>query len=83
MLAVSPPNDTYLGSPRMRARDGRGNLCRISGAFAEYRVTLRDVALMSKHIRFREWVFVPVRPLDCYADAFYAALNLCGLLSSL
>jgi SAM-dependent methyltransferase len=39
-------------------------------AFEEYRVTLRDSALMARHAALRDKVFVPVRPLGEYVDAF-------------
>jgi SAM-dependent methyltransferase len=46
------------------------DLVRTEPAFAEYRATLGDAALMSRHERLREKVFVPVRPLDFYLEAF-------------
>jgi hypothetical protein len=46
------------------------DLVRTEPAFAEYRQTLEDAALMSRHEKLREKVFVPVRPLDFYEDSF-------------
>jgi SAM-dependent methyltransferase len=43
---------------------------RTEPAFAEYRETLGDAALMDRHAMLREKVFVPVRPLDMYLEAF-------------
>jgi hypothetical protein len=43
---------------------------RAEPAFAEYRGTLDDAALMARHARLREKVFVPVRPLELYLQAF-------------
>lgn len=42
-------------------------------AFEEYREALEDSAMLAKHTRLREKVFVPVRPLDEYLDAFTTA----------
>jgi CIC family chloride channel protein len=39
-------------------------------AFERYRATLEDSEAMAGHTRLREKVFVPVRPLDEYLDAF-------------
>ncbi|MGQ0837271.1 methyltransferase [Actinokineospora sp.] len=38
--------------------------------FADYREALADSAAMAGHTKLREKVFVPVRPLDVYLDAF-------------
>lgn len=42
-------------------------------AFEEYRATLEDSDLMARHRKLRDKVFVPVRPLDLYVDAFEKA----------
>jgi SAM-dependent methyltransferase len=42
-------------------------------AFEEYRATLENSALMAKHGKLRDKVFVPVRPLDFYVKAFEEA----------
>jgi SAM-dependent methyltransferase len=42
-------------------------------AFEEYRETLEDATAFAGHTRQREKVFVPVRPLDEYLDAFTTA----------
>jgi SAM-dependent methyltransferase len=42
-------------------------------AFEQYRETLDDSAAMAGHTRLREKVFVPVRPLEEYLDAFTTA----------
>ncbi len=41
--------------------------------FEEYRETLDDPARMAKHTLLREKVFVPVRPLEMYLEAFHDA----------
>jgi SAM-dependent methyltransferase len=46
---------------------------RTEPAFAEYRETLGDAALMDSHVKLREKVFVPVRPLEMYLEAFRQA----------
>jgi SAM-dependent methyltransferase len=45
-------------------------LVRGEPAFEEYRETLDDSARMAGHTKLREKVFVPVRPLEQYTDAF-------------
>lgn len=39
-------------------------------AFEQYRETLENSERMAAHVKLREKVFVPVRPLDLYIDAF-------------
>ncbi len=46
------------------------DIVRTEPAFAGYRQTLDDTALLSRHASLREKVFVPVRPLDLYLQAF-------------
>lgn len=41
--------------------------------FEQYRETLNDPAAMTGHLGLREKVFVPVRPLELYLDAFDSA----------
>ncbi|MGH3200580.1 MAG: class I SAM-dependent methyltransferase [Streptosporangiaceae bacterium] len=45
-------------------------IVRAEPAFAAYRQTLEDADLMGRHSRLREKVFVPVRPLEFYQQAF-------------
>jgi SAM-dependent methyltransferase len=45
-------------------------IVRAEPAFAEYRRTLDDPDLLSRHAKLREKVFVPVRPLELYLQAF-------------
>lgn len=42
-------------------------------AFEDYRPVLEDSALMARHGKLREKVFVPVRPLEQYVSAFEQA----------
>ena len=42
-------------------------------AFEDYRGALGDAALMAAHTKLREKVFVPVRPLELYREAFHDA----------
>lgn len=42
-------------------------------AFEEYRETLEDPERMAGHLKLRDKVFVPVRPLDLYLEAFEKA----------
>jgi SAM-dependent methyltransferase len=49
------------------------DIVRAEPAFAEYRQTLDDPDLLSRHARLREKVFVPVRPLELYLQAFQDA----------
>lgn len=46
------------------------SIVRAEPAFAAYRQTLEDADLMSRHEKLREKVFVPVRPLEFYQQAF-------------
>jgi SAM-dependent methyltransferase len=45
-------------------------IVRTEPAFAAYRETLDDADLMARHSKLREKVFVPVRPLEFYQQAF-------------
>lgn len=45
-------------------------IVRAEPAFAAYRQTLEDEDLMARHSKLREKVFVPVRPLEFYQQAF-------------
>jgi SAM-dependent methyltransferase len=53
-----------------RVNDIAADIVRAESAFAEYRETLDDAAVMSRHAKLREKVFVPVRPLELYLQAF-------------
>jgi SAM-dependent methyltransferase len=46
------------------------DIVRAEPAFAAYRQTLEDADLMARHEKLREKVFVPVRPLEFYQQAF-------------
>jgi SAM-dependent methyltransferase len=46
------------------------DVVRKESAFAEYRETLENSTAMARHTQLREKVFVPVRPLDLYLQAF-------------
>ena len=49
------------------------DIVRTEPAFAAHRQALEDTDLMARHAKLREKVFVPVRPLDFYQEAFRAA----------
>lgn len=48
-------------------------LAREDPAYRRYRATLDDPYAMTAHGHYRRKVFLPPRPLDAYAEAFYAA----------
>jgi SAM-dependent methyltransferase len=66
------PGEWIIDETVDKVNEIAADLVRTEPAFAEYRETLEDAALMSKHVKLREKVFVPVRPLDFYVDAFHA-----------
>src|SRR5260370_36135878 len=64
------PGEWIIDETVARVNDIAADLVRTEPAFAEYRETLGDAVLMSGHAKLREKVFVPVRPLDLYLEAF-------------
>ena len=64
------PGEWIIDETVARVNDIAADIVRAEPAFAEYRQTLDDAALMSRHAKLREKVFVPVRPLDLYLEAF-------------
>ena len=67
------PGEWIIDETVGKVNEIAADLVQTESAFAEYRETLGDTALMSRHAGLREKVFVPVRPLDFYVDAFGAA----------
>jgi SAM-dependent methyltransferase len=67
------PGEWIIDETVAKVNDIAAELVRTEPAFAEYRGTLEDAALMSRHAKLREKVFVPVRPLEFYAEAFQDA----------
>jgi SAM-dependent methyltransferase len=64
------PGEWIIDETVARVNDIAADIVRAEPAFAEYRETLGDAALMSRHEKLREKVFVPVRPLELYLEAF-------------
>jgi SAM-dependent methyltransferase len=64
------PGEWIIDETVARVNEIAADLVRTEPAFAEYRETLEDAALMSRHEKLREKVFVPVRPLDFYEQSF-------------
>lgn len=64
------PGEWIIDETVAKVNDIAGDIVRGEPAFAEYRQTLDDAALMSRHEKLREKVFVPVRPLELYLEAF-------------
>jgi len=64
------PDEWIIDETVARVNDIAADIVHAEPAFAEHRQTLDDAALMSRHARLREKVFVPVRPLEFYTDAF-------------
>lgn len=67
------PGEWIIDETVARVNEIAADVVRTEPAFAEYRDTLGDAALMDSHARLREKVFVPVRPLDLYVEAFQNA----------
>ena len=67
------PGEWIIDETVAKVNEIAADLVSTEPAFAEYRETLEDAALMSRHEKFREKVFVPVRPLDFYREAFREA----------
>src|SRR5271155_2578575 len=64
------PGEWIIDETVAKVNEIAADLVRTEPAFAEYRETLEDATLMSRHEKLREKVFVPVRPLDFYEDSF-------------
>lgn len=64
------PDEWIIDETVARVNEIAADLVRTEPAFARYRATLDDAGLMARHEKLREKVFVPVRPLDLYLDAF-------------
>jgi SAM-dependent methyltransferase len=64
------PGEWIIDETVARVNEIAADLVRTESAFAEYRETLGDTALMASHTKLREKVFVPVRPLELYLEAF-------------
>lgn len=64
------PGEWIIDETVARVNEIAADLVRAEPAFARYRETLGDPALMAAHEKQREKVFVPVRPLDFYLEAF-------------
>ena len=64
------PGEWIIDETVARVNDIAADIVHTEPAFAEYRETLDDGALMSRHAKLREKVFVPVRPLELYLQAF-------------
>jgi SAM-dependent methyltransferase len=67
------PGEWIIDETVAKVNDIAADLVRTEPEFAEYRGTLNDATLMSRHEKLREKVFVPVRPLDFYLQAFQDA----------
>src|SRR5580692_8486299 len=67
------PGEWIIDETVAKVNDIAADLVHTEPEFAEYRGTLDDATLMSRHEKLREKVFVPVRPLDFYLQAFQAA----------
>lgn len=64
------PGEWIIDETVAKVNDIAADLVRAEPTFSEFRGTLDDAALMSRHAKLREKVFVPVRPLDLYLQAF-------------
>jgi SAM-dependent methyltransferase len=64
------PGEWIIDETVARVNDIAADIVRAEPAFAEYRETLDDAAVMAGHVKLREKVFVPVRPLELYLQAF-------------
>jgi SAM-dependent methyltransferase len=64
------PGEWIIDETVARVNEIAADIVRTEPAFAEYRQTLDDAALLSRHTKLRDKVFVPVRPLDLYLQAF-------------
>jgi SAM-dependent methyltransferase len=65
----SRPGDVIIDQTVSRVNEIAAEIVRTEPAFERYRAVLDDEVRMAAHKRFREKVFVPVRPLDTYLDA--------------
>jgi SAM-dependent methyltransferase len=67
------PGEWIIDETVAKVNEIAAELVRAEPAFAQYRGTLEDAALMARHEKLREKVFVPVRPLDFYEKSFHDA----------
>jgi SAM-dependent methyltransferase len=67
------PGEWIIDETVAKVNDIAADLVRAEPEFAQYRETLEDATAMSRHEKLREKVFVPVRPLDFYQQAFQDA----------
>src|SRR6201995_4590309 len=59
-----PPENWIIDDTVAKVNEIAVDLGSREPAFAEYRPVLQDSALMARHGKLRDKVFVPVRPLD-------------------
>jgi H+/Cl- antiporter ClcA/SAM-dependent methyltransferase len=64
------PGDWIIDETVAKVNEIAAEVVASEPAFERYRETLEDSEAMAGHARLREKVFVPVRPLDEYLDAF-------------
>lgn len=73
------PGDWIIDETVARVNEIAADLVAREPSFEQYRDTLEDTTRMAQHTKLREKVFVPVRPLELYLDAFtdagYTALH--------
>jgi SAM-dependent methyltransferase len=67
------PGDWIIDETVAKVNEIAFEVVQKEAAFEEYRETLNDTTLMARHTQLREKVFVPVRPLSLYLDAFVDA----------
>ena len=65
-----PPENWIIDDTVAKVNEIAIDLVAREPAFAEYQPVLADSALMARHGKLRDKVFVPVRPLDLYVSAF-------------
>lgn len=64
------PGDWIIDETVAKVNEIAADLVTTEPVFEEYRAALADSEAMAKHTKLREKVFVPVRPLEIYLDAF-------------
>jgi SAM-dependent methyltransferase len=67
------PGEWIIDETVARVNEIAAEVVATEPAFAEYRETLGDRTAMGRHAKLRDKVFVPVRPLDLYLQAFQDA----------
>jgi SAM-dependent methyltransferase len=70
---AAPAGNWIIDDTVARVNEIAAEVVASHAAFEEYRGTLADSALMARHHKLRDKVFVPVRPLELYVDAFERA----------